>query len=196
MPPTPSSASMRTYWPGVNATPPARIVGGNPGQMLTLDPFGDMLRRRMRDLVAEHCREPGVVLGQRQDARVDDDLPARQAVRVGLVLAEQRHLPDERRLVSARHGLDPPGNALHLRVPGPEETIRARFCASVFAYSWLPSCICCASVSADALRRDESPASSGGGHRAPGLRRRPRRARRRSAAEPESRRVVASRRRS
>ena len=30
---------------------------------------------------------------------------------------------------------------------GPDETISARLARSVFAYSWLPSCICCASVS-------------------------------------------------
>ena len=56
--------------------------------MLALDLLGDVLGRRVRDLVAEHRREPGIVLGQRQDAGVDDDLPARQAVGVGNILAD------------------------------------------------------------------------------------------------------------
>src|SRR5262245_5616539 len=36
---------------------------------------------------------------------------------------------------------------------GPVETIRARFCCSVFAYCWLPSCICCWSLSATRCSR-------------------------------------------
>jgi hypothetical protein len=75
-----------------------------------------VLGGRVRDLVAQYGREPGVVLGERQDPGVDHDLPAREAVGVGLVLAEERHLPDERRLVVGGDGLDALRDALHLLV--------------------------------------------------------------------------------
>ena len=103
----------------------------------------------MGDLVPEHGRERGVVPGHRQDAGVDDDLAAGQAVGVGLVLAKQRHLPVERGLVAAGDRLDPLRDPLHLRrTRRRTRRSRARSCRSVFAYCWLPSCVCCSSLSA------------------------------------------------
>src|SRR5262249_13797190 len=80
--------------------------GRDGGQVLALDPLGDVLRGRVRDLVAEDGRKAGVVLRDWQDAGVDDDLAAGQAVGVGDVLAEERHLPDEVGLVAPGDGLD------------------------------------------------------------------------------------------
>ena len=118
-PPTPSSALIRNVLTR-RERDAARDDGcGHLGQVLPLDSLGHVLGGRMGDLVAEHGREPCVVFGQRQDARVDDDLAARQTVGVGLVLAKQSHLPDEGRFVTTGHGLDPPGDPLHFRVAGP-----------------------------------------------------------------------------
>lgn len=92
--------------------------GCDLGQVIALDPLGDVLGRSVRDLVPEHRCEPGIVPGERQDAGVDDDLPAGQAEGVRLVLRDQAHLPDEVRLVPARNGLDAPRDPLHLGVLG------------------------------------------------------------------------------
>jgi hypothetical protein len=87
--------------------------------VIALDPLGNVLGRGMRNLVPEHRREPGVILGQRQDPRVDDDLPAWQAEGVRLVFLDQAHPPDEVRLVAARNGLDAPRDPLHFGVLRP-----------------------------------------------------------------------------
>ena len=60
--------------------------------MLPLDPFGDVLGGRVRNLVPEHRGESRVVPGHREDARVHHDLPAGQAVRVRLVLVSAHSL--------------------------------------------------------------------------------------------------------
>jgi hypothetical protein len=53
------------------------------GQVLALDPLGNVLGGRVRDLVPEHRRQARVVLrhrqDQRQDPHEDDELAARQA---------------------------------------------------------------------------------------------------------------------
>jgi len=90
----------------------------DPGQVLALDSLGRVLGGRVRDLVPEHRREPCVGPRHGQDPGVDDDLAAGQAVRVGLLLAKERHLPDERRLVASRHGLDPLCDTLNLVIGG------------------------------------------------------------------------------
>jgi hypothetical protein len=87
--------------------------------MLPLDPLGHVLGRRVGDLVPEHRGETGVVLGHRQDPCEHDDLAARQAVGVGLLLADERHPPDEVRLVTARNDFDAPRDALYLGVLRP-----------------------------------------------------------------------------
>ena len=60
-----------------------------------------------------------MVSRERQDARVHDDVAARQTVGIRLVLAKQSHFPDKGRFVTAGHGLDPLRDPLHFRVAGP-----------------------------------------------------------------------------
>src|SRR4029450_30274 len=72
----------------------------------------------MRDLVSEDGRTPCVVSGQWENPREDDDLAARQAVGIGLVLLEQRHSPSKRRLVTSGHCLDALRHALDLQITG------------------------------------------------------------------------------
>ena len=56
--------------------------------------LGAVVRDRVRDLVTEDGREPGLVRGDRQDARVDADLAAGERPRVHLVrIVEEGELP-------------------------------------------------------------------------------------------------------
>jgi len=72
------------------------------------------MRDRVRDLVAEDRREPGLVLGNRQDAGVDPDFAAGERPRVHLCrVVEERELPGPVRAVGAA-GETPP-DALHDR---------------------------------------------------------------------------------
>jgi hypothetical protein len=87
--------------------------------MLSFDALRGMLGRGMRDLVAEHRRQARIVPRHGQDARIDDDLSAGQAIGVRHLLADQRHLPDERRLVARGHGLDSSGDPLYTHVVRP-----------------------------------------------------------------------------
>src|SRR5580765_3725780 len=93
--------------------------GGHLGQVFPLDSLGHVLGCRMGDFVAQHGCESRIVSSERQDARVHDDLAARQTVGICLVLAKQSHLPDKGRFVTAGHGLDPLGDPLYFRVAGP-----------------------------------------------------------------------------
>jgi hypothetical protein len=86
--------------------------------VLSLDPLGNVLCGCMGDLVPEHGRKPCVVSSHGEDAGEDDDLAARQAVGVGLVLPKQRHLPDEGRLVARGNSLDALGHTLYLEIRG------------------------------------------------------------------------------
>jgi hypothetical protein len=94
------------------------IAAANPGQVLSFEPLRGMLCGRMGDLVPQNSCQPRRLLRHGQDARVDDDLSARQAVGVCDVLAKKGHFPDEGGLVAAGNGLDALRDALHKAVLG------------------------------------------------------------------------------
>ena len=92
----------------------ARHVAAELRDHLLAHPFGAVMRGGVGDLVADHRRQPGLVLGDGQDAGVHAHLAAGQTPGVGLRALEQHELPLRVGQVGDRG--DALARALHHRV--------------------------------------------------------------------------------